>query len=90
MPGERTLEVLPKIGGLDDPPTRALLMRMLSAADVAPSLEEVAADYANSPNLLEAYLRFATDLALQQVRMDSCMLITRWIRGYQSSAGDCW
>ena len=69
IPGGRTLEVLPKIGGLDDPATRALLMRMLSAADVAPSLEEVAADYADSPNLIEAYLRFAADLALQQVRM---------------------
>ena len=69
MPGGRTLEVLPKIGGLDDPATRALLMRMLSAANVAPSLEEVAADYANSPNLIEAYLRFAADLAVQQVRM---------------------
>lgn len=69
MPGGRTLEVLPKIGGLDDPATRALLMRMLSAADVAPSLEATAADYADSPNLIEAYLRFAADLALQQVRM---------------------
>ena len=69
MPGGRTLEVLPKIGDLDDPATRALLMRMLSAADVAPSLEEMAADYANSPNIIEAYLRFAADLALQQVRM---------------------
>jgi len=69
MPGGRTLEVLPKVGKLDDPSTRALLMRMLSAADVAPSLEEVAADYADSPNLIEAYLRFAADLALQQVRM---------------------
>ncbi len=69
MPGGRTLEVLPKIGSLDDPATRALLMRMLSAADVAPSLEETAADYADSPNLIEAYLRFAANLALQQVRM---------------------
>ena len=69
MPGGRTLEVLPKIGSLDDPATRALLMRMLSAADVAPALEEVAADYADSPNLIEAYLRFAADLSLLQVRM---------------------
>lgn len=69
MPGGRTLEVLPKIGALDDQATRALLMRMLSAADIAPSLEEVAADYANSPNLIEAYLRFAANLALQQIRM---------------------
>ena len=69
IPGGRTLEVLPKIGGLDDPATRALLMRMLSAADVTPSIEEVAADYAGSPNIIEAYLRFAADLALQQVRM---------------------
>lgn len=69
MPGGRTLEVLPKIGSLDDPATRVLLMRMLSAADVAPSLEETAAYYATSPNLIEAYLRFAADLALQQVRM---------------------
>ena len=69
MPGGRTLEVLPKVGNLDDPATRALLMRMLSAANVAPSLEEVAADYADSPDLIEAYLRFAADLALQQVRM---------------------
>jgi 5-methylcytosine-specific restriction enzyme subunit McrC len=68
MPGGRTLEVLPKIGDFDDPATRALLMRMLSAADVAPSLEEAAADYANSPDLIEAYLRFAADLALKQVR----------------------
>lgn len=68
MPGGRTLEVLPKIGSLDDPATRALLMRMLCAADVAPSLEEVAADYARSPNLIESYLRFAADLVLQQVR----------------------
>lgn len=69
MPGGRTLEVLPKIGNLDDPATRALLMRMLSAADIAPSLEEAVADYADSPNLIEAYLRFAADLALQQIRM---------------------
>ena len=69
MPGGRTLEVLPKIGSLDDPATRALLMRMLSAADVAPALEDVAADYADSPNLIEAYLRFAANLALQQVRI---------------------
>jgi 5-methylcytosine-specific restriction enzyme subunit McrC len=69
MPGGRTLEVLPKIGSLSVPDTRGLLMRMLSAADVAPSLDEVAADYANSPNLIEAYLRFAAELALQQVRM---------------------
>lgn len=69
MPGGRTLEVLPKIGGLDDPATRTLLMRMLSAADVAPAIEETAAEYASSPNLIEAYLRFAADLALQQVRM---------------------
>ncbi len=69
MPGGRTLEVLPKVGSLDDLATRTLLMRMLSAADVAPSLEETAADYADSPNLIEAYLRFAANLALQQVRM---------------------
>ncbi len=60
---------MPKIGSLDDPATRTLLMRMLSAADVAQSLEEVAADYAGSPILLEAYLRFAAELALQLVRM---------------------
>ena len=69
MPGGRTLEVLPKVGSPDDPATRAMLMRMLAATNVAPSLEEVAADYADSPNLIEAYLRFAADLALQQVRM---------------------
>lgn len=68
MPGGRTLEVLPKVGNLDDPATRALLMRMLSAADVTPALEEVAADYADSPNIIEAYLCFAANLALQQVR----------------------
>jgi 5-methylcytosine-specific restriction enzyme subunit McrC len=69
MPGGRTLEVLPKIGSLGDPAMRSLLMRMLSAADVAPSLEEAAANYADSPTVIEAYLRFASDLALQQVRM---------------------
>lgn len=69
MPGGRTLELLPKVGELDEPTTRTMLMRMLGSADVAPALEEAAADYGGSPTLLEAYLRFAADLALQQVRM---------------------
>lgn len=69
MPGGRTLELLPKVGKLDDPATRVLLMRMLSAANVAPSIEEVGADYGDSPTIIEAYLRFAADLALQQVRL---------------------
>ena len=44
-------------------------MRMLAAADLAPSLEDAPADYAASPSLIEAYLRFAADLAVQQIRL---------------------
>lgn len=69
LPGGRTLEVLPKIAGLDDQGGRGLLMRMLSVADLAPALEDAPADYAGSSTLIEAYLRFAADLAVRQVRV---------------------
>lgn len=68
MPGGRTLEILPKVAGFDEPSSRGLVMRMLAATDLAPSLEDAAADYAASANLIEAYLRFAADLAVQQIR----------------------
>jgi 5-methylcytosine-specific restriction endonuclease McrBC regulatory subunit McrC len=69
LPGGRTLEILPKVAGFDESASRGLVMRMLAAADLAPSLEDAPADYAVSPSLIEAYLRFAADLAVQQVRL---------------------
>ncbi|WP_338147331.1 McrC family protein [Neoroseomonas oryzicola] len=69
MPGGRTLEVLPKVGDLDDPASRSLLVRMLAGAEIGPSIEDAAADYGDSPTLIEAYLRFAADLALREVRL---------------------
>jgi len=69
LPGGRTLEILPKVADFNEPASRGLLMRMLAVADLAPSLEDAPANYAASPNLIEAYLRFAADLAVQQVRL---------------------
>jgi 5-methylcytosine-specific restriction enzyme subunit McrC len=68
LPSGRTLEILPKISGTAEAANRALIMRMLAATGLAPSIEHELAVYAGSPHLIEAYLRVATDLAARYLR----------------------
>ena len=68
MPGGRTLEILPKIASEAETAARSLVMRMLAATRLAPAIEHDLDAYAASPHLIEAYLRVAADLALQQLR----------------------
>jgi 5-methylcytosine-specific restriction enzyme subunit McrC len=68
LPGGRTLEILPKISGTAEAADRGLLMRMLAATGLAPSVEHGLAAYAASPHLIEAYLRVAADLAARYLR----------------------
>lgn len=68
LPGGRTLELLPKIASEGEVEARGLVMRMVAATGLAPALNADIAAYASSPHLLEAYLRFASVMAQQQLR----------------------
>lgn len=64
LPGGQTLEVLPKIGEVDDRRSvRRNLMRMLAATGLYPAVQGDLGRYERCDNLLEAYLRMAADLA---------------------------